>query len=121
MKYMRILVMLSFLMTNAYSVDYLSDQYVQTLTQRYPGFAGQISNLATELNTIWTKYKGVEEQVKTFQGSTITEAHDLNAQIKSLQNTISSKSAELSSLLCTAQKTELVDQIREADWVLIPE
>jgi predicted nucleic acid-binding Zn-ribbon protein len=104
-----------------YGVDYLSSQYVATLTQRYPAFAAQISNLTNELSSVWTKYKNVEEQVKYFQGTTDTEAYDLNAQVKSLQNTIASKSAELSGLLCTAQKTELVDNIREADWVLIPE
>ncbi len=118
---MRFMVILSFLACNMYGVDYLSSQYVATLAQRYPVFAEQISNLTNELNNVWTKYKNIEDQVKYFQGTTDTEAHDLNAQVKSLQSTIASKSAELSGLLCTAQKTELVDQIKEADWVLIPE
>lgn len=121
MKYIRIVAILSFLVLNIHGVDYLSSQYIATLIHRYPAFAAQINILTSELNNAWTNYKKIEEQIRTFHGSTVTEAHDINTQIKSLQNTIASKSAELSNLLCTAQRTELVDQIREADWVLIPE
>lgn len=120
MKYMRMMALLSLLVVNMQAVDYLSAQYTKMLTQRYPEFETQINSLVSDLNVAWTQYKSVEDQVTHFQGTTAKEAHDLNELVRASQNTIKTKSAELSDLLCLAQKNELKNQIIESDWVLIP-
>lgn len=120
MKITRVLVILSCLVSTTHGVEYLSSQYVRLLVQRYPGMKQQITALVNDLNENWTKYKAVEDQINKFQGTTLQEAHNLNARIASYQTAIKDQSAQLADLLCQAQKEELRDQITEsAEFVIL--